>query len=80
MAQDGYASAADIDTAMMLGCGYPRGPFDLIDATGAADVLAGLRAMFGAHPDPALAPPPMLTEHVAAGVDFAVAARADVAR
>ena len=26
MFQDGYASPADIDTAMMLGCGYPRGP------------------------------------------------------
>jgi 3-hydroxybutyryl-CoA dehydrogenase len=75
MAQDRYASTADIDTAMMLGCGYPRGPFELIDATGAADVLAGLRAMFRAHPDPALAPPLMLAEHVAAGMDFAGVSR-----
>ena len=36
MVQDGYASAADIDTAMTLGCGYPRGPLQLLDAAGPA--------------------------------------------
>jgi 3-hydroxybutyryl-CoA dehydrogenase len=71
MVQDGYASPADIDTAMTLGCGYPRGPFELIDAAGAADVLAGLRAMYTAYGYPALAPPPMLAERAAAGIDFA---------
>jgi 3-hydroxybutyryl-CoA dehydrogenase len=74
MAQDGYASAADIDVAMTLGCGYPRGPFELIDDAGAADVLAGLRAMYIAYGYPALAPPPLLAEHAAAGIDFAAAA------
>jgi 3-hydroxybutyryl-CoA dehydrogenase len=73
MAQHGYASAADIDTAMTLGCGYPRGPFELIDAIGAAKVVAGLRAMHMAYGDPAFAPPPLLTEHAAAGIDFAAA-------
>ncbi len=77
MAQDGYASAADIDTAMTLGCGYPRGPFELIDDAGAADVLAGLRAMYIAYGYPALAPPPLLAEHAAAGIDFAAARRAE---
>jgi 3-hydroxybutyryl-CoA dehydrogenase len=72
MVQDGYASPAGIDTAMTLGCGYPRGPFELIDAAGAADVLAGLRAMYIAYGYPALAPPPMLAERAAAGIDFAV--------
>jgi 3-hydroxybutyryl-CoA dehydrogenase len=76
MLQDGYASAADIDTAMRLGCGYPRGPFQLIDDAGAADVLAGLRAMYIAYGYSALAPPPLLAEHAAAGVDFAAARRA----
>ncbi|MGH3303328.1 MAG: 3-hydroxyacyl-CoA dehydrogenase NAD-binding domain-containing protein, partial [Streptosporangiaceae bacterium] len=75
MTRDGYASAADIDTAMTLGCGYPRGPFELIDAAGAADVLAGLRAMYSAYGCPAFAPPPLLAEHAAAGIDFAVASR-----
>ncbi len=36
MVQDGYASAADIDTAMTLGCGYPHGPMQLLDAAGPA--------------------------------------------
>ena len=73
MVQDGYASAADIDTAMTLGCGYPRGPFELIDDAGAADVLAGLKEMYLAYGYPALAPPPLLAEHAAAGIDFAAA-------
>jgi 3-hydroxybutyryl-CoA dehydrogenase len=76
MTQDGYASAADIDVVMTLGCGYPRGPFELIDAAGAADVLAGLRAMYIAYGYPALAPPPLLAEHAAARIDFAAAPHA----
>jgi 3-hydroxybutyryl-CoA dehydrogenase len=79
MVQDGYASAADIDTAMTLGCGYPRGPFELIDDAGAADVLAGLKEMYVAYGYPALAPPPLLAEHAAAGIDFAVARRRSAA-
>ena len=70
MLQDGYASAADIDTAMTLGCGYPRGPFQLVDSAGAAAVLAGLRAMHTAYGYPSFAPPPLLAEHAAAGIDF----------
>ena len=79
MVQDGYASPADIDTAMTLGCGYPRGLFELIDAAGAADVLSGLRAMYIAYGYPALAPPPMLAERAAAGIDFAVRPRGGMA-
>jgi len=75
MAQQGYADAADIDTAMTLGCGYPRGPFELIDAIGAAEVLAGLEAMHTAYGYPGFAPP-LLTEHAAAGIGFATAVRA----
>jgi 3-hydroxybutyryl-CoA dehydrogenase len=75
MTQEGYASPADIDTAMTLGCGYPRGPFELIDAIGAADVLVGLAAMYDAYGYPGFAPPPLLAEHAAAGIDFASAHR-----
>lgn len=46
MVGDGYASPADIDTAMTLGCGYPAGPFAMLDAVGAGTVAAAL-------PDPA---------------------------
>jgi 3-hydroxybutyryl-CoA dehydrogenase len=64
MVQDGYAAAADVDTAMMLGCGYPQGPFQLLDKAGAQAVLDGLRAMHAAYGDPAFAPPPLLAEQV----------------
>jgi 3-hydroxybutyryl-CoA dehydrogenase len=30
MVDDGYACEADVDTAMRLGCGYPKGPFELL--------------------------------------------------
>jgi 3-hydroxybutyryl-CoA dehydrogenase len=55
MVGDGYASAADVDAAMTLGCGYPAGPFAMLHAIG-ADVVAGALA------DPA----PLLAELAAA--------------
>ena len=70
MVQDGYASPADVDTAMTLGCGYPAGPFQLLDKTGLQVVLDGLRAMHAAYGDPAFAPPPLLAEHAAAALGF----------
>ena len=73
MLQDNYASATDIDTAMTLGCGYPQGPFQLIDSAGAASVLAGLESMHAAYGDPSFAPPPLLAEHAATGIAFRAA-------
>jgi 3-hydroxybutyryl-CoA dehydrogenase len=70
MVQDDYASPADIDTAMTLGCGYPQGPFQLLDSAGAAAVLAGLESMHTAYGDSSFAPPPLLAEHAATGVAF----------
>jgi 3-hydroxybutyryl-CoA dehydrogenase len=70
MVQDGYASAADVDAAMTLGCGYPRGPLELLDQVGPATALAVLQAMHLVYGDPALAPPPLLAEHAAAGLSF----------
>jgi 3-hydroxybutyryl-CoA dehydrogenase len=70
MVQDGYATAQDVDAAMVLGCGYPRGPFQLLDAAGPSAVLAGLQAMYDAYGYPAFAPPPLLAEHAAAGIEF----------
>jgi 3-hydroxybutyryl-CoA dehydrogenase len=71
MVQDGYATATEVDTAMVLGCGYPQGPFQLLDAAGPAIVLAGLRAMQEAYGFPTLAPPILLAEHAAAGIQWA---------
>jgi 3-hydroxybutyryl-CoA dehydrogenase len=70
MVQDGYATAADIDTAMMLGCGYPRGPLEMLDDLGPAAVLGVLSAMYASSADPAFAPAPLLAEHAAAGTRF----------
>ena len=70
MVQSGYASAADVDTAMTLGCGYPRGPLELLDEAGPARALAVLSAMHEAYGDPAFAPPPLLADHAAAGLSF----------
>jgi 3-hydroxybutyryl-CoA dehydrogenase len=71
MVQDSYATVADVDNAMTLGCGYPLGPFRLLDKVGGQVVLDGLRAMHAAYGDPAFAPPPLLAEHVAASLSFA---------
>jgi len=70
MVQDDYASPADIDTAMTLGCGYPHGPFQLLDSVGPAAVLASLESMHTAYGDSSFAPPPLLAEHAAAGIAF----------
>ena len=70
MFQDGYASPADIDTAMMLGCGYPRGPLQMLDEAGAAHVVSVLDAMHAATGDPAFTPVPLLAEYATAGSRF----------
>ena len=70
MFQDGYASPADIDTAMMLGCGYPRGPLQMLDDAGPAHVVAVLEAMHTATGDPAFTPVPLLAEYATAGTRF----------
>jgi 3-hydroxybutyryl-CoA dehydrogenase len=46
----GEASAADVDTAMRLGAGYPRGPLEWGDAIGPSCVVWVLRALGEAVP------------------------------
>ena len=76
MVEDGYASPADIDTAMTLGCGYPLGLFELLDRARPEVVVAGLEAMHDAYGYPEFAPPPLLAEHAAAGIAFSAGAKA----
>ncbi|MGW5879395.1 3-hydroxybutyryl-CoA dehydrogenase [Nocardiopsis terrae] len=45
MIGDGYASAKDVDTAMRFGCGYPKGPTELLQERGAESVITTLVAM-----------------------------------
>ncbi|MFD3684967.1 3-hydroxybutyryl-CoA dehydrogenase [Nocardiopsis sp. NPDC058631] len=45
MIGEGYASAKDVDTAMRFGCGYPKGPTELLAERGAESVVTTLMAM-----------------------------------
>jgi 3-hydroxybutyryl-CoA dehydrogenase len=62
-----YATADGIDTAMKLGCGYPTGPFELLDTVGLDVALATERALYLESREPGLAPAPLLEHLVTAG-------------
>ncbi|MDA0567137.1 NAD(P)-binding domain-containing protein [Streptomonospora sp. S1-112] len=49
MVGDGYATAQDVDTAMRFGCGYPKGPIELLDERGVGWVTGVLGGMANAH-------------------------------
>ncbi|MBG0813004.1 3-hydroxyacyl-CoA dehydrogenase family protein [Planomonospora sp. ID82291] len=68
MYESGYASMEDIDTAMRLGCGYPAGPFEMLDRLGLEAVRDGLRALYAEYRDPSFTPAPLLDRLVTAGV------------
>lgn len=63
MTASGYASVADIDTAMTLGCGFRAGPFEMLDDVGAAAAVRVLTELHGATGDPTFAPAPLLRRH-----------------
>ncbi len=65
--ESGLASIEDIDNAMKLGCGYPMGPFTLLDFVGLDTVLSVAEIMFEEFKDPRYAPPPLLRQLVYAG-------------
>ena len=53
---EGLASAADLDTTLKLGLGYPEGPIELLERTGLAHHFDVAQALFEACGDPAYAP------------------------
>ena len=53
MVDDNYATRDDVDTAMKLGCGYPRGPFELLAEIG-PKVVADALELAGRTPSPLL--------------------------
>jgi 3-hydroxybutyryl-CoA dehydrogenase len=67
MYENGVATKEDIDTGMKLGCGYPMGPFQLLDYVGLDTTLYAAEAIYQDYPDPAYAPPTLLRRMVAAG-------------
>jgi 3-hydroxybutyryl-CoA dehydrogenase len=62
-----YAEADAIDTAMKLGCGYPMGPFELLDVVGLDVSLAIERVLYLEFREPGFAPSPLLEHLVTAG-------------
>jgi 3-hydroxybutyryl-CoA dehydrogenase len=62
-----YATVEDIDAAMTLGCGYPIGPFQLLDEVGLDVALTIQRRLYDESREPGLAPAPLLSQLVTAG-------------
>ena len=68
MLENGMASRDDIDTAMKLGCGYPMGPFTLLDYVGLDTTMWAAEAIYEEYKDPLYAPPPLLRRMVISGM------------
>ena len=62
-----YATADDIDNAMKVGCGYPMGPFELLDVVGLDVSLAIQQTLYREFREPGFAPAPLLEHLVTAG-------------
>ncbi|WP_320067569.1 3-hydroxybutyryl-CoA dehydrogenase [Micromonospora sp. RTGN7] len=67
MLEASYSTADDIDHAMKLGCGYPMGPFELLDVVGLDVSLAIQRELYLELREPGFAPVPLLEHLVTAG-------------
>jgi 3-hydroxybutyryl-CoA dehydrogenase len=67
MVDDNYATVADVEAAMTLGCGYSAGPFAMVDAVGPDNVRSGLLHLAAATHLPSLASSPLLDELAAFG-------------
>jgi 3-hydroxybutyryl-CoA dehydrogenase len=64
--ESGVAGMEDIDTAMKGACGFPMGPFALLDLVGLDTSLAILDALYAEFRDPNYSPVPLLRRMVAA--------------
>lgn len=68
MVERGEATPADVDNGMTLGCGYPMGPFTLLDYVGLDTTLFILEGWHKLEPgNPLFAPPRLLVDKVKAG-------------
>lgn len=65
--EEGVGSIEDIDLAMKLGCGYPMGPFTLLDFVGLDTTYYITHVMFDEFKEPRFASPSLLRRLVLAG-------------
>ena len=65
--EEGVGSVEDIDHAMQLGCGYPMGPFTLLDFVGLDTTYYITHVMFEEFKERRFASPPLLKRLVLAG-------------
>ncbi|MFC5148380.1 3-hydroxybutyryl-CoA dehydrogenase [Streptomyces aureoversilis] len=68
MAESGFATAADVDAAMELGCAHPTGPLKLADLIGLDTVASIAESLYEEFKEPLYAPPPLLQRMVQAGL------------
>ena len=68
--QQRIASPEDLDSAVMLGLGYPKGPLGMGDAIGAPKILAILEAMLSFYGEPRYRPSPWLKRRAHLGVSL----------
>jgi 3-hydroxybutyryl-CoA dehydrogenase len=66
--EEGVGSIVDIDNGMKLGCGYPMGPFTLLDFVGLDTTYYIAEIMFAEFREKRFAPPPLLKRMVKAGL------------
>lgn len=64
----GVGSVTDLDLAMRLGCGYPMGPFTLLDFVGIDTTVRIAEIMFDEYRDGRYAAPPLLRRMALAGL------------
>ncbi len=65
--EQGIASVEDIDLAMKLACGYPMGPFTLMDFAGLDIFVGSFEYCYNSYKDKKYAPPLLLKKLVQAG-------------
>src|ERR1700752_831291 len=65
--EEGVGSIEDIDQAMKLGCGYPMGPFTLLDFVGLDTTYYTTHVMYDEFKERRVASPPLLKRMVMAG-------------
>ena len=65
--EEGVGTIVDIDNAMKLGCGYPMGPFTLLDFVGLDTTYYITQVMYDEFKERRFASPPLLKRLVLAG-------------